>query len=125
MKKEICFYDPISGERQKGTMIDLYNPQDYQIFTQGERAIIMNINPNAGGKGALELLLLNFDGTIGAVLVSSRWFDGINLSKDGNFMAYLKEGGKQLTLISLQTGASSSIYQSQVAGAISWMGWAK
>ena len=106
-------------------MIDLYNPQDYQIFTQGERAIIMNIYPNAGGKGALELLLLNFDGTIGAVLVSSRWFDGINLSKDGNFMAYLKEGGKQLTLISLQTGASSSIYQSQVAGAISWMGWAK
>jgi hypothetical protein len=124
-KKEICFYDPISGEQQDGAIINLYNPQDYQVFPQGDQGIVMNINPNAGGKGTLELLLLNFDGTVGPVLAGSRWFDGFNLSMDGNFLAYSEEGGKQLTLITLQTGASTTVYQCEVVGTISWMGWAK
>jgi hypothetical protein len=124
-KKSICFYDPISGERQEGAIIDLYNPQGYQIFPQGDRAIVMNINPNAEGKGALELRLLNFDGTAGPALANSHWFDGFNLSDDGNFLAYSEGGGEQLTLLTLQTGASTTVYQSEVVGTVSWMGWAK
>jgi hypothetical protein len=124
-KKEICFYDPISGKQQEGAIINLYNPQDYQVFSQGDRGIVENINPDAGGKGTFELLLLNFDGTVEPVLTSSRWFDGFTLSEDGNFLAYSVDGGKKLTLITLQTGVSTAVYQSEVVGTISWMGWAK
>jgi hypothetical protein len=124
-KKAICLYDPISGEQQEGATINLYNPQDYQVFPQGDRAIVENINPDAGGKGTFELLLLNFDGTVEPVLTTSRWFDGFTLSENGNFLAYSADGGKKLTLITLQTGALTAVYQSEVVGTISWMGWAK
>jgi hypothetical protein len=124
-KKAFCIYDPVSGKRQEGAIIDLYNPQDYQVSPQGDRSIVMAINPSAGGKGALELRLLDFDGTAGPALVSSHWFDGFNLSEDGNFLAYSEEQDKHLTLIALQTGVSTSVYQTEIAGAISWMNWAK
>ncbi|MDD5466194.1 MAG: hypothetical protein PHS96_00150 [Anaerolineales bacterium] len=123
-RKAFCVYDPITGERQEGAVINLQNVQDYQVSSQGDRMVGLNINNSAGGKGVVELRLFDFEGVAGPVLVSSRWLDGLSLSENGGFLAYLEEHRMRLSLITLPAGASTSVYQAEIPGGLAWFGWA-
>lgn len=124
-RKAICIYDPVSGERQESAVITLQNSNflNYQVSPQGDRMVGLNINNSAGGKGELELRLIDFDGNAGPALVSSRWFDGFRLSEDEGYLAYLEENGRRLSLIRLLEGASALVYQANVPGSLTWFSW--
>lgn len=125
-QKAICMYDPVTGERQEGEVIELQNPQDYQVSSQGDWMAGLNINNRAGGKGLLELRRFDFEGNVSAVLASGRWFDGFKLSEDGYFLAFLvfqDEGSLWLSLVPLPDRATTPVYQTETPGSLSWLGW--
>jgi hypothetical protein len=123
-KKAFCFYDPDSGERQEGATINLYNPQDFRVFPEGNDVLVENINPLDNGKGEFELGLVHKDGKAEPAIVISKWIDEFFIASNGKNLVYLVDHGKQLSLIDLQTKISSNIYSSSTLGAISWVRWA-
>ena len=123
-QKRLCEYDPVSGERLDGALIDFHNPREYQISPNGDQIFGEDINNSAGGKGTLELRLFGFDGKAGPVLVSGSWFDGFRFSNDGGMIAYLEENRHRLSLVTAVSGTQTLVYQAGAQESISWFDWA-
>lgn len=123
VNKLFCFYDSVSGERRTGAKINLNNPQNFQISLCGDQIIIMDINNSAGGKGVMELHAIDFDGNVGPVLASKRWFDEFTISANGKELAYFQDQRMGLNILSISSGTLTSVYSTNSVGAVSWMGW--
>ncbi len=123
-----CIIDPATSETNSGERMSP-NLDEYRLFggfwlspLQNQVAAI--IFPKNGTRASIpELRLLDFNGHLGDLLVSSQDISAVNFSPSGSFVSYIFEEKQQLGIYNIATGNPILVYSGSTPWTIFSAGW--
>ncbi|HVM70624.1 MAG TPA: hypothetical protein VMT91_02615 [Anaerolineales bacterium] len=127
----LCKFDPATGIAAHGDALEVnlngYRLYDsaYRLSPSGERLAEVLFPVRASNDSIPDLRLLDLDGHPGAVVASSFSISNIQFSPSGQTIAYMNGNGQQLEIYDIATAKNNPIFDGNIPGELSWVGWIK
>lgn len=119
-----CTYDSQTGASSYAPtmqeILDQYqaSPSNQTILA----TVLISQGPEAGNS---DLRLFEVNGQAGPILANKKTFDEITTSPTDQYVAFIADGGQQLTIVETSTTQRIDLYTSDGKGVASWIGWVR
>jgi hypothetical protein len=125
-----CIMDPQTGVMTSGELMSS-NLDGYRLFggfwlSPKQNQIAAKIFPENGTHESIpELRLLDFNGHLGDLLVSSQTIGTVTFSPDGAYIAFIFNEEQQLGVSNIGTKSAISVYENSLPQTILWTDWVR
>jgi hypothetical protein len=123
-----CIIDPTTGEITSGEPMSL-NLAGYRLFggfwlSPFRNQITAIIFPRNGTRQSIpELHLLDFNGHLGDLLISSQTISAVTFSPTGAYVSYIFDEERQLGIYNIAARKPALVYAGSTPQTIFWAGW--